>query len=225
MKYSTEPPFKKYDLQVQDVHLVKESAAKFSGVVTIRYKDQDHSVGIKVLTDRDSLMYEAEPLGFLIEEEAAEIQKRVQSQLAQLSPFPTVPDTNTSESTITERRLISQEGVTKLRRCELSYTDAEGLQQNGGNLGQLIDSISKVKNDDGQGLSAIAYARGEDTEIDILGALKDNAAFTLILNCAGYSCLLVSGESGQKTLTSQEAMQFMGILVLGSKLQESKGTN
>lgn len=64
-KFATDADFKKWNLTVRSVDLVKQGANKYQGLAHIDYKNTTHDVPIEVSADGDNIMWKTEPGAFL----------------------------------------------------------------------------------------------------------------------------------------------------------------
>ena len=67
-KFNTDKDISKYHLQVKRIDLTQESRNKYRGYAVVDYKNQEHNLGITVLYDGKSIMYETDPPAFLFQD-------------------------------------------------------------------------------------------------------------------------------------------------------------
>ena len=63
-KLDQEPAFKKYNLVVSRVDVMREDGNKYRGIATVVMNGVEHSVTLVILADNDQIMYEADPKSF-----------------------------------------------------------------------------------------------------------------------------------------------------------------
>lgn len=72
------PDFRRYDLQVQNVHLIRKGMSEFGGLASISYQGESYDVSITALASWDgSVIWEAGPgsFMFLIQKDLEDIGK------------------------------------------------------------------------------------------------------------------------------------------------------
>jgi len=63
-KMDTDPKYKKYNMKVQKVSLIKSGSNSYDGYVNVLLDDEIHDVLISVTTEGSSYNWEAKPLAF-----------------------------------------------------------------------------------------------------------------------------------------------------------------
>jgi hypothetical protein len=63
-KMDTDSTYKKYQIKVQNVTLIKSGSHTYDGFVNVLLDDETHDVSISVTVDGSSYMWETKPLAF-----------------------------------------------------------------------------------------------------------------------------------------------------------------
>jgi predicted small secreted protein len=63
-KMDTDSDYKKYEMKVQNISLIKSGSNSYDGFVTVLLGDETHDVSISVKTEGSSYMWETKPLAF-----------------------------------------------------------------------------------------------------------------------------------------------------------------
>jgi len=82
-KFNSDSNFKKYNLQVKKVTVMKIEGNKYKGIADVNFKENSYDVPIEIISDNKQMMWEAQAgaFAFIAQKEFQELQKDFDNQM------------------------------------------------------------------------------------------------------------------------------------------------